>query len=416
MTSFTYRAVTPQGQQRSGKLDADDRGGAIRAIEALGLVPVDVAPATGGGGAAKAAAAPTSGGRSFGLNRSSRVGRAQVLAFVRQLANLTAAGVPLARALQILSRESSHAAAGRQWAQIRDAVSDGASLADAMAQCSASFAPIHIAMVRAGETGGFLDVVLKQIADFIARERELKGKVLSALVYPIVLAVIALGVVIFLLAWFIPRFSAIFAEFGQSLPLLTRIIQGASDAVRSYGPFVAVGVLIVVLAIRHALQTERGRRLTDQYMLRVPAVGPVMARFALVRFCHMLGTLIGAGVPLIQSLRVARRAVGNQTLSDTLTQSIEDVQQGTSLAKSLARCPQLFGPSVLEMVAVAEESGRLSEELVRMAKEFEADLDRRLRVLVSLAEPALLLVMASMIGMIVIGMLLPVFDLWDAIQ
>lgn len=406
MPTFAYTAVTAAGSSTTGQIDADDRGTAMQLIEARGLVPVELASST----------AKPARPRGSGLSFRNRITQPQVLAFVRQLANLLAAGVPLARALQILCRETSNAAASAQWSAVRDTVVDGTPLADALAQFPKSFPAVYVAMVRAGETGGFLDVVLKQIAEFMSRERELKSKVGTALIYPMALAFIATGVVIFLLSWFIPRFSSIFEDFGQSLPLLTRIIQGASFAVLHYGPFVAIGIFVVFVAVTQMLKTPAGRRRRDEFMLRIPGIGTASARFALVRFCRMLGTLVGAGVPLIASLKVAREAVGNQTLSDALGTAIENVQEGTSLAKSLGMCPQLFPPSVVEMVAVAEESGRLSEELVRMALEFEEDLDRRLRVLVSLAEPALLFVMASVVGTIVVGMLLPVFDLWDAIQ
>lgn len=416
MAQFTYTAVDPSGRSKTGKIAAEDRGAAISSVEALGLMPVSIESDAGGasphGASMDAASASDAPARRSG----GKVSQAQALAFVRQLGNLLSAGVPLARALQILGRETSNPAAAAQWAAIRETVVDGTPLAEAMGRFPKSFPPIYVAMIRAGETGGFLDVVLKQIADFMNRERDLKSKVSTALIYPLVLAFIATGVVGFLLAWFIPRFSSIFEEFGQSLPLLTRVIQAASMLVLNYGLFVLLAVAAGVFLARRALKTPAGRRARDEYILRVPGVGTAAARFGLVRFARMLGTLVGAGVPLLASLRVSREAVGNQTLSDALDGAIDDVQQGTSLAQSLAQCPRLFPASVVEMVSVAEESGRLSEELVRMAGEFEEDLDRRLRVLVSLAEPALLFVMASVVGTIVIGMLLPVFDLWNAIE
>lgn len=405
MPSFAYTAVTAGGQTRSGKVDADDRGGAIGLIESMGLIPVDVNASKRGGAAVDEHGA--AGGK---------VSRTRVLEFTRQLGNLLAAGVPLSRAMDILCRETSNAAAARQWKAVREEVVEGSSLADAMGKFPRTFPSVYVAMIRAGEAGGFLDVVLKQIAEFMVRERELKSKIGTALIYPAVLALIASGVVTFLLAWFIPRFSAIFDEFGQSLPLLTKLVQAASFAVRDYGLFVAVGIVIIVVAFKQWVKSETGRRQRDEIMLKIPGVGSAAARFALVRFSRMLGTLIGAGVPLIASLKVAREAVGNQTLSDALDVAVKQLQEGKSLANSLGQCPALFPVSVVEMVSVAEESGRLSEELVRMAAEFESDLDRRLRVLVSLAEPLLLMIMASLVGTIVVGMLLPVFDLWDAIQ
>lgn len=410
MAQFAYTAIDPSGREKTGRVAAEDRGAAISSVEALGLMPVSIEADAGGTSAARPSDA---GGWRLG---GQKVSPAQSLAFVRQLANLLAAGVPLARALQILGKESSNPTAAKQCAEIRDQVVDGSPLAEAMGRFPRSFPPIYVAMIRAGETGGFLDVVLKQIADFMSRERDLKSKVATALIYPLVLAFIATGVVIFLLAWFIPRFSSIFEEFGQSLPLLTQVIQGASMLVLNYGLFVLIAIVAGVFITRRALKTPAGRRKRDEYILRVPGVGTAAARFALVRFSRMLGTLVGAGVPLLASLRVSREAVGNQTLSDALNEAIANVQEGTSLAASLSQCPRLFPGSVVEMIAVAEESGRLADELVRMAGEFEEDLDRRLRTLVSLAEPALLFVMASVVGTIVIGMLLPVFDLWNAIE
>jgi type II secretory pathway component PulF len=271
-------------------------------------------------------------------------------------------------------------------------------------------------MVRAGETGGFLDVVLGQIADFRSRERDLKGKIKGALVYPCVLAVLSCAVVIFLLYYFIPRFSNIFLEFGAALPSLTQAIIKVSQGTTTYGIPLAVVVLIAVVSVRRALHTESGRRAVERVMLKTPLVGTVLSRFALVRFTRMLGTLLGAGVPLVTALKVAREAIGNQTLSDATTLAIEEVQRGTTLARSLATCPVLFPSSVTVVVAVAEESGRLDQELLRLASMNEGELDRRLRTLVTMAEPLLLFLMAAVVGTIVIGMLLPVFTLQDYIH
>jgi len=289
-------------------------------------------------------------------------------------------------------------------------------LADAMSKWPRSFPAVQVAMVRAGETGGFLDVVLAQIADFRSRERDLLSKVRGAMVYPMVLAVLATGVLVFLLTFFIPRFSGIFADFGAALPPLTRAIVAVSRFVSRQGFWLVVLAAVAVTLLRRAFRSRSGRRMLEKAMLRTPALGGVLARFALVRFCRMLGTLLGTGVPIVTALKVAREAIGNQTLADAVTVSIEQVQRGTALAKSLTTCGRLFPPSVTEIVAVAEESGRLDKELVRLASTNEAELDRRLRILVALAEPALLFVMAAIVGTVVIGMLLPVFTLQEFIH
>ena len=311
----------------------------------------------------------------------------------------------------ILHKEASSPAAGAKWKEIHDLVIDGMSLADAMAKSPETFPRVYVAMVQAGETGGFLDLVLAQIADFQAREKDLRGKVLTAMLYPAILLVLALGVVIFLLVFFIPKFQAIFSGFGASLPVLTEMIIATSHALRSYGLFVLGGLVGVGMSLRTWFNSEKGRRAWEGMILRAPVVGPLVAQFAMARFCRMLGTLLGASVPLVQALNVARKSIGNQILVDAVSESITRVSEGGQLGQSLANCRNLFPGSVLEMVAVAEESGKLDVELVRIAVVTEADLDRNLKTGVALLEPLMLFLIAGFIGTIFIGMVLPIFTM-----
>ena len=271
-------------------------------------------------------------------------------------------------------------------------------------------------MIRAGEAGGFLEVVLGQIAEFRTREQDLKGKVKAAMVYPCVLGVLGIVVLIFLLTYFIPKFSTIFADFGAALPCLTQLILAASNVVRRYGIFVAVAVAVAVVLVKRAATTDVGRRRIERTILKIPLLGGVVSHFALVRFSRMLGTLLGAGVPLVASLKVAKEAIGNQALADTVAYGIEEVQRGESRARSLTAAGGMLPPSVIEMIAIVEETGRLDKELVRLSAVYESDLDRQLRMLVSLTEPLLLFVMAGLIETVVVGMLLPVFNLQDLIK
>jgi type II secretory pathway component PulF len=194
------------------------------------------------------------------------------------------------------------------------------------------------------------------------------------------------------------------------------MIIGVSHIVRSYGLFVLVGLGVIVLLIRGWLVSEKGRRTWEGLVLRLPIVGPLLARFAMARFGRMLGTLLGAGVPLVQGLNVARKSIGNQILVDAVGQSIERVQQGGQLGASLADCRGLFPGSVLEMIAVAEESGKLDQELVRIANVTESDLDRELKTAVAFAEPLMLFIIAAFIGTIFIGMVIPIFTLQQYIK
>ncbi len=398
MPAFAYTAIAADGSLREGAIEADDAIAAQRALDAQGLVPTRVAPAVGGG--------------LFG----SRVPAAQVLAFARSLGGLIAAGVPLARALAVIEREANHAGAKAAWSTINAKVRDGSSLADAMAAQPGLFPPVFIAMVRAGEAGGFLELVLDQVADYLERTREMKGKVLTALIYPVLLATIAGGVVAFLLVWFIPRFADLFASFNRELPLLTRIIQHASNLLLHHGWILVVAAVAAAFGFKALINHPQGRLMWERLRLGLPAIGPVTATLARIRFCRMLGTLLKAGVPLLNALKVARETVGSQVLADALGDATEKVRQGDSLTAALAGLGSMLPASALESLAVAENSGRLPQELMRIADTSEKDLDRNLRTLVALAEPLLLLIMATVVGTIVVGMLLPIFDLWSAIK
>ena len=413
MTLFSYTALSSDGKSITGTLPADSRAAAIAAVIGKGLHPVKIQEASAKDGSKKTIAlATTPAGAPKG-----RVTQKQVENFTRELASLLAGGVPLARALFLLKRESKSPAAQALWSQIHEDVIGGTPLGDALAQHPKQFSTVYVAMVRAGEAGGFLDLVLTQISEFRTREQDLKGKVKAALVYPCVLAFMAVGVVTFLMIFFIPTFSTLFNSMGSKLPLLTQMIMATSNMMASrYGLIFLVGLILLVVFIRRGLNTETGRRRFERIVLKTPAVGNVVAFFAMVRFCRMLGTLLGAGVPLVASLKVAKEAIGNRTLSDTVAHGIEEVQRGESLARALGSSERLFPSSVVEMIAIAEETARLDKELVRLSIAYESELDRNLRMLVALAEPILLFVMAGFIGTIVIGMLLPIFNISELMK
>lgn len=405
MAAFAYVAVDRSGKRTTGVIVADTKAAAIDSVVAQGLSPVSVDES--------GSAAPRAGGL---VLRKGKISQRAVETFTRELSNLLAAGLSISRALSLLKREASNPAAKEAWTKIHDDVVGGQSLADSLMQFPQAFSSVYVAMVRAGETGGFLHVVLQQIADFRQRDQDLKSKVRSALIYPVALACVASGVMIFLLTYFIPKFGAIFAQFGDKLPTLTRIVAGISGLLLQYGIIVLIAGAIGVFALRQWLLTEAGKRAWEKLLLSTPLLGTVMSRFALVRFARMLGTLVGAGVPLVTSLKTAREAIGNQVLADSVTHAIEQVQRGTSLSKALSENRRLFPASVIEMIAVAEETGRVDQELIRLATTYESDLDRQLRMLVALAEPLLLIIMAALIGTVVVSMLLPVFTLQDMIN
>ena len=427
MGSFQYRALEVGGKVTEGTIEAPSRVEAMRLMEIKGLKPIRVAE-TGASAAAKKPrpkSTPANGSPSTPVAKSAPLlptgGSGKVSAralenFTRLLSSLLSAGVPLSRALVILTREAATPAAAVQWKKVHDFVVDGLTLADAMARSPQVFPRVYVAMVEAGETGGFLDVVLGQIADFQAREKEMKGKVTAALLYPIILLFLALGVLVFLLVFFIPRFQTIFSGFGAQLPPLTRLIVGTSEVMRHYGILLLIGLVIGGFSLRTWFLSAAGRRAWEGAILKAPVLGPLVAQFAMARFCRMLGTLLGAGVPLVNGLNVARRSIGNQILVDAVSHSIDRVKEGKQLGPSLADSRALFSGSTLEMISVAEESGRLDGELVRIANVTEGDLDRQLKTAVALAEPLMLFFIAAFIGTIFIGMVIPIFSLQDHIK
>jgi len=414
MPSFSNKALKADGKLAEGVLDAGSRPDALRQIETLGLRPVNVAEAAAKAGKPAKAAQGAAEAPSFSLKK--RVSGKELETFTRLLSSLLAAGVPLSRALVILQKEAASPVARTKWKEVHDSVVDGLSLAAAMAKSPETFPRVYVAMVEAGEAGGFLDVVLAQIAEFQSREKELKSKVMTAMLYPCILFVLALIVLTILLVFFIPKFQRVFASIHGSLPMITQVIIGASHLMRSYGLFIGAGLVGLFFLVRTWFASEKGRRAWEGMVLKAPLVGPLVAQFAMARFCRMLGTLIGAGVPLVHGLNVARRSIGNQILVDAVAQAIERVQQGGRLGQSLADCRTLFPGSVLEMIAVAEESGRLDAELVRIAGETETDLDRNLKTAVAFAEPLMLFLIAGFIGVIFIGMLLPVLSMGEYIK
>ena len=400
MLKFDYKAIDGQGNISESTVSAASRDKASEQVYQMGLDLIEL---------------NESRQESVSI-RAGRVNKNDVENFTRELANLLTAGVPLSRSLNILVREASKPACKKQWSMIADYVSAGMSLAESMRKLPKTFSSVHIAMVQAGETGGFLDLVLTQIAEFRSREQDLMGKVKSAMFYPLTLAVLCGGILVFLLIYFVPKFSNIFESFGGTLPKLTTYIIGLSEFVVNYWLLIVGMIVVLTLAVKNYLAREEGRLVFEQLILKVPVVGRLTSRFAFVRFSRMLGTLTGSGVPLVSTLTVAKESIGNQILANKVDSTIKQVKGGMSLAASLSDCKDFFPGSVVEMIAVAEETGRLDKELVRVSETYEKDLDRQLKLAVSMAEPLMLFIMAVIVGTVVVGMLLPIFSLQELIK
>ena len=410
MPYFQYKALNSGGVIDAGSIQASNRPDAFDKIKQLGLQLVHLEEtAEGGAGLAK----------SDGISlpwKQRRISFKMLGTFTRLLSSLLAAGVPLSKALTILYRETTDPAASKKWREVHDLVIDGVSLSDAMSRSPETFPTVYTAMVEAGETGGFLDLVLEQIAEFQARDKELRGKVISAMIYPAVLMFLAIAVLIFLMVFFIPRFKTLFEGFDAALPILTQVIVTTSEFSQRYGIFIIIAMAFLVYLARTWVTSERGRRIYERWLLTAPVIGPLSSQFAMARFSRMLGTLIHAGVPLVSGLNVAQRSIGNQILTDAIEDSVERVKKGESLARSLGNCSLLFSGATVEMISVAEESSRLDKELIRLAEVTEKELDQQLKTAVALMEPLMLFFIAAFIGTIFVGMVIPIFTIQDYIK
>lgn len=415
MPFFQYKAIAAAGGTDTGTVEANSRPEAASKVKQLGLRPVRLeeisTPEKGEGHSGRNELKTLS----FPLG-GKRVTFSMLENFTRLLSSLLSAGVPLSKALVVLYRETSAKAAQAEWKKLHDLVVDGLSLSEAMSRSPKTFTKVYTAMVEAGETGGFLDVVLSQIADFQSRDKELKGKVVTAMIYPALLFLLAIGVLIFLMVFFIPKFKTLFEGFDSALPLLTQVIVKASELSIQYGAFILLGVGAIAYGASRWLSSKNGKRQWEKMMLVLPVIGPLSSRFAMARFCRMLGTLVHSGVPLVGGLNVARRSIGNQILTDAISDTIERVKKGETLAKSLSNCKALFSGATIEMISIAEESGKLDGELLRLAEVTEKELDQQLKSAVALMEPLMLFLTAAFIGTIFIGMVIPIFTIQDYIK
>jgi general secretion pathway protein F/type IV pilus assembly protein PilC len=399
---FVYDARATSGQRSKGTLTANSEREVLAMLDARGLFPVSIKPAQ-----------VASKGRTWGK----RVKGRHMAAFYSQLADLLRSGVPLLRSLEILDRQSSQPALAQVIREVRARVAEGTGLAEAMAQHPKTFDELTVSMVRAGQEGGFLEDVLKRIADFTEHQEDLKAKVVGALAYPIFLAIVGFLVLNGLVIFFVPKFEPIFKKLEDSgdLPAITQMLMGASHFMQQQGWWVVlVGVGLVVLYRRWA-KTERGRLIVDTWRLHLPAAGTIYLHLALSRFTRILGTLLHNGIPILHSLKIAKDSTGNRVLTQAISDAAENIRAGDSLAAPLAACKH-FPRDVVEMMAVGEESNNLETVLTDIADGLEKRTARQLELFVRLLEPVMLLVMAAITLVVVAGLLLPVFKMSSTVR
>jgi general secretion pathway protein F/type IV pilus assembly protein PilC len=396
MPEFQYSARELSGREVSGVLTAGSEQEVLSTLTGRSLFPTKISLAHAAEKQRKAV--------------GKRVSSRHLVIFYSQLADLLHSGVPLLRSLEVLEQQASHPTIAAVLQDVRQQVADGTRLADSLRRHPQVFGELAVSMVRAGEEGGFLEEVLKQVATFTEHQEELKARVVGAMAYPAFLMGACVLVVAGMLIFLVPKFEPIFARLKASgeLPTPTVILTGGSKFLTDYGIWVVAVLAGVGWYAARQLKTERGRRFVDKWRLKAKGIGPIVRSLAVARFCRILGTLLRNGVPILNSLRIAKDATGNILLSEAIGSAADNISAGKSLAKPLAASGQ-FSREVVEMITVGEEANNLEQVLLNIADNMERRTYRQLELFVRLLEPSLLLVMAVVIVFVMIALLLPVF-------
>jgi general secretion pathway protein F/type IV pilus assembly protein PilC len=396
MPDFQYIAREISGREVTGLLTAGSEQEVVNSLAGKSLFPTRIALAE------------------TEIKQQQSVGKrvaAKHLAIIfSQLADLLSSGVPLLRSLEILEQQASRPAVTAVLQDVRQQVAEGTRLADSMRRHPKVFGELAISMVRAGEEGGFLEDALKRIAIFTEHHEELKNRVMGAMAYPVFLMAACIVIVAGILVFLVPKFAPVFERLSQrgELPLATTILLSGSDMLQKYGIWIVAACALAGGWVYNYMKTEEGRMRIDGVRLRLKGLGPIVRSLAISRFCRILGTLLKNGVPILQSLRIAKDATGNRVLSEAISVAAESISAGKSLARPLGSSGH-FPREVVEMIAVGEEANNLEQVLLNIAENMEQRTYRELDLFVKLLEPLMLLVMGLVILFIMVALLLPVF-------
>jgi type II secretion system protein F len=399
MAEFLYKATTVSGQTVEGSMDGKDEAGVLVSLHQLGYIPIRITSAR-----------EREQGFRLSLPFPQRVGLKNLLVFTQELSTLLSAGLPIDRSLSILGALTENGRLREAVKDILKKIEGGSSLAEALGQYPHIFPKLYINMVKAGESGGFLDTILSRLAHYLKSTKEIKDYLISVMIYPLILTIVSGVSLIILVTFVIPRFARIFSDMGQAIPLPTQIVLSLSHGVRGYW-WVGLGIVaIIYFGLKSYTRQEERRLRWDRFKLRWIAVGDLIKKIEVARFARTLGTLLQSGVPILPALNLVKEISQNQAISRSIAHVHDQLRQGKGISKSLEET-SVFPPLAVHMIGVGEETGKLDEMLSRVAETYEENVQTSVKRFVSLLEPLIIVIMGGVIFFIVVSILLAIFSI-----
>ena len=403
MPLFRYHARTSSGNIVTATVEAPDKRGVSEKLHSQKLILINASIVT---------ANPFVAFLKKINPLKPKVSARELVLFSRQFSTLVTAGIPIVQGLTILMDQAETPLFKKVIAALRADIEQGISITDAMKKHPEAFSELYVSMIRAGELGGILDAIMDRVSAYLESTEELKGKVKGAMVYPAVISCVAGAVTLFLLVFIIPTFAGIFSGFGAELPLPTRLMIGLSNILRHYFPALIVFSIATYFGMKKFRSTEKGKFLTDTYLLKLPIFGLLLKKVAVAKFSRTLGTLIKSGVPILQALDTVGKTSGNRVIEQAIDTARKSVKDGERMAEPLRRTA-VFPPMVIQMIAIGEETGTLDTMLNKIADFYDQQVDVSVKALTSMIEPLIMVVMGVVVGAIVMSMFLPMFELGE---
>jgi type IV pilus assembly protein PilC len=422
---YNYVALDSRGQESAGLVEAPSPNEAIGRLRHAGYFPTNVYEEGKGGrdGHRKRATpaiprvAKSRSRKNIVLFQRKSVKTRTLMIFTRQLATLIDAGLPLLRSLNVLAKQERDGVLKNTINTLADSVQGGSTFSEGLEQHPVIFNKLYVNMVKAGELGGVLELVLGRLAEFQEKAQKIKNKVIGAMVYPVIVLLLATGIMAFLLVFIVPKFQNIFHEMlgDKPLPAITQFVIDFSNFVKNHG-FILIGIIVfVIAAYKFVARTSAGRHLIDRIKLRMPLFGNLIRKSTVSRFSRTLGTLVTSGVPILQALNITRETAGNTVIADAITRVHDSVKEGESIVQPL-EASAAFPPMVISMIDVGEETGQLPEMLLKIAEVYDDEVDNAVAGLTSMLEPIMIVVLALVVGTIVIALFTPLISIISGLQ